>query len=292
MILDHEQLRAFSATVECGTLDAAACSLSITQSAVSQRIKTLEADVGSVLLKRTKPVQVTESGQHILLLARQIEQLRTDATDRLRGSESIRTKVSIAVNADSLATWVMPALKELAGQICFEVHREDEEYATALLREGQVMAAITSEAVPVQGCRSIRLGTMRYRAMASTHFAKQWFPHGITAEALADAPLVAFDRKDDLPDRFIRHYTRRQLNPPRNYIPSSLDYSEAVRGGLGWGLIPDLQRDSNSQATRLIDLDSDHSLEVKLFWQQWKLASPGLEQAATAILAAAARNLY
>src|SRR5438094_9763361 len=85
MDLDLAQLRALDATVRAGTLEAAAHALHVTPSAISQRLRALEIATGRVLLVRTKPVTVTESGQAVLRLARQGELLPADAVRELGG---------------------------------------------------------------------------------------------------------------------------------------------------------------------------------------------------------------
>jgi len=109
--LDLAQLRALSAVVSAGTFDAAARALHVTPSAISQRLKALEAAAGRVLVVRSKPVRVTASGQVVLRLARQVEVLTAD-TARHLGTEHASRPITlpIVVNADSLATWVLPAL--------------------------------------------------------------------------------------------------------------------------------------------------------------------------------------
>src|SRR5690242_18464645 len=105
MDFDLAQLRALSATVSEGTLEAAARALHVTPSAISQRLKALETTTGRVLLVRSKPVQVTPSGRAVLRLARQIEVLTADAAVELGGGgdEPARAvPLPIAVNADSL----------------------------------------------------------------------------------------------------------------------------------------------------------------------------------------------
>src|SRR4051795_12695353 len=178
MDLDLAQLRALDATIRAGTLEAAARALHVTPSAISQRLKALETATGRVLLVRTKPVQVTESGRSVLRLARQVALLAADAARELTGTE--RLALPIAVNADSMATWVLPALAPLAGEFAFDLHRADQEHTSALLRAGTVMAAITTEAEPVPGCTATRLGAMRYRPVAAPAFARRWFPDGPT----------------------------------------------------------------------------------------------------------------
>ncbi|BCK52800.1 LysR family transcriptional regulator ArgP [Nocardia wallacei] len=297
MDLQLDQLRALDAAVAEGTLEAAARRLRVTPSAVSQRVKALEGTVGRTLLQRTKPVRPTESGRAVLRLARQIELLTGDTVRELGGvaSESEnsggRVRIPVAINADSLETWVMPALGRAPAGVCFEIHREDEEHTTRLLRDGTVMAAITATAQPVQGCRVERLGAMRYRPMATPEYARTWFPDGPTARAFAAAPVVLFDRKDDLQDRLMRRRARRPLDPPRHYIPSSTGFAAAVRLGLGWGMLPDVQTTRDRDTGRLVPLAPDLHIDVPLYWQQWRLHSPTLTTIATLIAAAATESL-
>src|SRR3954449_10158423 len=111
MDLDLAQLRALDATIRAGTLEAAARALRVTPSAISQRLKALEAATGRVLLVRTKPVQVTESGEAVLRLARQVALLTADAARELgqQDGDGAPPVLPLAVNADSMATWVLPA---------------------------------------------------------------------------------------------------------------------------------------------------------------------------------------
>ena len=286
MQLDTAQLQAFSAAVRAGTFEAAAQELHVTPSAISQRIKALETGVGRVLLQRTKPIKPTESGEAILVVARQIETLTADVARRL-GDDAEFPLLPIAVNADSLSTWVMPALADVKDIATFDIYREDEEHTVSLLREGRVMAAVTSVAEPVQGCDSTRLGVMRYRPMATAEFVAQWFADGVTAETLAIAPLIMFDRNDELQDRFLRRKTRKRLQPPRHYVPSTADYSSAVCRGLGWGMIMDIQPEF---AEQLVELDSEY-VDVKLYWQQWRMSSDVLDTVAEAVRAHARNSL-
>src|SRR3712207_2165804 len=243
MDLDLAQLRALDATVRGGTLEAAARALHVTPSAISQRLRALEVATGRILLVRTKPVQVTESGQAVLRLARQVDLLTADVARELGGDPAPERApvLPIAVNSDSMATWVLPALAPLAGTVCFDLHREDQEHTSALLRAGTVMAAVTAEAEPVPGCTSTRLGSMRYRPMAAPGFAQGWFPDGPTPAALAGAPVVVFDRRDDLQPRYLRARSGSALAPPAHYVPAAADYVAAVALGVGWGMVPDLQ---------------------------------------------------
>ena len=173
----------------------------------------------------------------------------------------------------------------------FELLREDEFHSTALLRDGTAMAAVTSVPDPVQGCTSENLGAMRYHAMASVDFAAHWFPVGMTTAALREAPMLTFDRKDDLQNRFLRRHTRSRFDPPRNYVPGAREFVDAANLGLGWGMLPEPMLDLTSNSdTDLVRLAPDAPLDVPLFWQRWRLESPVLD-ALTEVVRRTAREV-
>jgi LysR family transcriptional regulator (chromosome initiation inhibitor) len=326
MELDAAQLRALGAVVSEGTFEAAARRLSVTPSAISQRIRALENAIGRVLLTRSKPVEPTESGLVLLRLARQIELLSGDAAHELgapddawlaggeqgnatgdgagadSGGGPLRRPVVVplAVNADSMSTWLLPALAGISGQIAFDLHREDQGHTTELLRAGTVMAAVTDAADPVQGCSSTPLGVMRYRPMASPAFAARWFagsPGTPSRAQLGRAPMVVFDRRDRLQDDYLRLRDEGSAggvgpgaapaDPPRHYVPASVDFVQAVALGFGWGMVPELQAAGHD----LVPLDPDTALDVPLYWQQWQLRTPSLDLVASTVEAAARRAL-
>jgi LysR family transcriptional regulator (chromosome initiation inhibitor) len=293
MDLQFDQLRALVAVIDRGSFEGAARELRVTPSAISQRIKALETGVGRILVQRHKPASATESGEAVLRLARQLALLENDTLAALDESGAQETtSIPIVINADSLAIWVLPALAEISSLhgACFTVYREDEDHSAELLRSGTVLAAITSASAPVQGCLVRPLGRMRYRPMASPTFVKRWFPAGVTKERLAVAPVVMFDRKDDLQDRFLRSHGKT-LNPPRSYIPASTEYAKAVELGLGWGMLPEAQSARQESDGRLIAFDPSGHVDVPLYWQQWKLHSPLLTAVADAIERAAVERL-
>ena len=284
--LQLAQLAALAAVVDEGSFDAAAVRLQLTPSAVSQRIKALEQAAGRVLVRRSKPTEPTAAGEAYLRLARQLVAIVEHAQAEL-GDRTALPTIPIAVNADSLATWVLPALAGAADVACFDLRREDQAHTADLLRSGTVMAAITSQAEPVQGCRSIRLGRMRYRPVAAPTFVERWFGDGVNGRTLAMAPVVVFDRKDHLQDDYVAKVTRRRVAPPRHHVPSSGDFAEAVRLGLGWGMLPRHQYATLEQEGHLVVFDTTHRVDVTLFWQQWSMRTPALDRIADAVRHAA-----
>ncbi len=292
MDLDFAQLRALIAIVDEGSFDGAARSLQVTPSAISQRLKALETSAGRVLLVRSRPVRPTPSGEALLRLARQVELLAADTAALLGVIEGAPAPtVPLAVNADSLGTWLLPALAPLAGEVCLELYREDQARTSDLLRAGVVMAAVTADADAVPGCTVQQLGAMRYRPRASPEFVQRWMPDGPTMASLATAPVVVFDRDDQLQHDYLckRAAKRAAPGPPQHRVPATADFLTAVRLGYGWGMLPDLQLAPNEN--QLVDFDPRGIVDVMLHWQQWKLRSPVLDRIAEAVITTARAHL-
>lgn len=281
------QLQTFVTVIEYGTFEAAADILQISPSAVSQRIKAMEELAGKVLLKRTNPVLPTGVGQAVLRIARQSEFLHAEMERELSGSQQGQS-LAVAVNADSLATWFLGAVDRLAREdkIFCDVRREAEHHSSALLRSGEVLAAVTSRPEAIAGCSVEKLGVMRYRVVASEAYLGRYLPDWpqLTVEQLALGPVVEFDRKDFglalarglLLERFGSDLQGWE-GSPTIYLPSSADYARAVLAGVAWGILPELQAREGLERGELVELVA-RPVELELFWQRWNISSPVLER--------------
>jgi len=232
--LDTHQLAALAAVIELGSFDAAAEWLHVTPSAVSQRIKTLEQRVGQVLVVRAKPCRATAAGAPLLRLAAQTALLESEALAEVAGGSADRTRIAIAINADSMSTWFTTVFTRLP-DIVFDIRIEDQDHSARLLREGAVMGAVTTERNAVPGCGVQSLGVMRYLAIASPAYVERHLPEGFTAAAVAAAPSLAWNRGDALQDMLVRKAFRRIVSRPVHYVPTAEGFGAAVRAGLGLG---------------------------------------------------------
>ncbi|WP_053351223.1 LysR family transcriptional regulator ArgP [Leucobacter musarum] len=289
-----EHLETFAAIIDEGSFEGAARRLHVTPSAISQRVRAMEQRVGTVLIARTRPVSVTASGAVVLRAARQMHRIAADVANELgqHGSDRSAALIPIVVNADSLATWFVPALARAARETgaTFEVLRADETISTERLRSGGAVAALTATAEAVPGCTSTRVGTDHYRAVASPEFVATHFSEGVTAHALATAPMLEFDRHDAFQQRFIRRVTRSRIDPPKHFIPSSAEFALAIELGMGWGMLPELQCAAGLADGRLVAL-GDRPILMPLYWQRWKLDSPVLDGLTRVVLEEAATAL-
>nr|WP_029150703.1 LysR family transcriptional regulator ArgP [Microbacterium indicum] len=277
-----------AAVVDEGSFDGAARRLRISPSAVSQRLRTLESQLGRVLLVRSRPPRATPAGAVVVRLARQYAAIGHDASVGLGLESRGGMHVPIAVNSDSLATWLLPALERVTRDhtVTFELLREDEDRTADLLEEGSALAAITSRSAPIAGCSVTPLGATAYIAVATPGYIARWLPDGVSRAALAAAPLIDFDRTDDIQSEWLRGNAVDPLDPPRHYVPASEDYAAAVRLGMGWGMLPPAQAAPSIEAGVLRSLGNP-DLAEPLYWQQWNLESPVLTAIRSEIVGAA-----
>jgi LysR family transcriptional regulator, chromosome initiation inhibitor len=276
------------AIAEHGSFEAAARELHITPSAVSQRVRALEAMAGQVLVSRGAPCRPTPHGERLVRLGRQTRLLYDEASAALGAVGTV--ELPVAVNADSLTTWFRDVLATAAGWdgTAIRLQVEDQAYSQQLLRSGDVLAAVTSDPEAVQGCSVEPLGALRYVPAAAPAFADRW--RRGRAPDWAAMPAVVFGAKDDLQQDMLRRHGLPQSPPVVHQVPTSADFLAAVRIGLGWGMLPEPQARADLAAGQLVRLSGD-VLDVPLFWQRWRLDSPRLTTLTDAVREAAGRHL-
>lgn len=296
-MLDYAGLSAIAAVVREGSFERAARALHVTPSAISQRVKGMEERLGTVLIVRGHPCTATVTGR---LLCRHVEQvglLEVDLRDALpKLSQSgapdaadSRATLCIAVNADSLGTWFIGAIDLFlrTAPALLDVVLDDEEHTVEWLRSGTVLAAVSANARPVQGCNSMPLGRLSYLAVASPGYMARHFPEGIDAASLASAPILRFNRKDGLQAQWIRRICRRPIDVPTHWVPSTQAFVDAAVAGIGWAMNPRSLVQEHLRAGRLVELMPGRELAVPLYWQVSRLAVPMLRQLTQAVLVGA-----
>lgn len=283
-MLDPNLLVTLAIVVREGSFERAARLLHVTPSAVSQRVRLLEDRAGAVLVVRGQPCVATDMGarlcRHAQTVALLEESLRRDlpwvGSDTPVGA---RNTVRVAVNADSLATWFVAALQDFCASddTLVDVAVDDQDHTGEWLRRGQVLGAVTSQAQAIQGCRSRKLGALRYCATAAPDFLQRWFAQGVNAASLAQAPSLVFDHNDRLQERWVRRAVRKDVPLVAYRLPSTQAFVDACLAGLGWGMNPLHLVQAHLQAGRLVELLPDRSLDVPLYWQCATLPLPTLE---------------
>ncbi|MCS6191297.1 LysR family transcriptional regulator ArgP [Shewanella baltica] len=308
-MLEYANLKALAVVVSEGGFDRAAKVLHITQSAVSQRIRQLEEKVGQSLLIRSNPVVATPTGKRLLRHYSQVQLLESELRAEMDADDPNHpTTVRIAVNADSLATWFLPALAGMFSRHAWllELIVDDESYTHHLLKNGEAVGCVTTTEVPMAGCSSEFLGTMEYLCVATPEFAARYFSepsdnpslsdtssfNAINQAQLAKAPAVVFSTKDKLHEKFLAQYFN--MTPGQwwqHTIPSSESFLEAINLSLGYGLVGHLQAKPLIDRGILIELTPERRMRVPLFWQHWNIKAKQTTLVYRALAATAQHNL-
>ena len=297
---DPDALECLAAIVEEGGFERAAVRLSITQSAVSQRLRSLEVQVGTVLIVRSRPLKPTSAGRLLLKHAMQMRLLRADLERDLKelapgasASGVDQEQISIAINADSIATWALPALNGLAQQgLAMEIITDDQDFTHGWLREGQVLGCVTTLKQALRGCKVVSLGAMSYVTVAEPAYAAEHCPSGLTPYNFQKLPFIAFNRKDDLQAEFVcRAFGLKRISLRQMFVPSSEGQVRAVRAGWGVSVLPELQARAYLQSGQLVNIAPDFNLPIELYWHCWNLDSIVLDSLTEALTRAAATSL-
>ncbi len=288
MTLDYGQVATLAAIIRTGSFELAARALSITPSAVSQRIRALEDRTGTSVIQRGTPCQPTAAGAILLRHWQRVELLEADlhaALPGLAGTGGHRSPVRIAIPADALATWVIPALAACPNRL-FDVVLDDQDHSAEWLSRGDVAAAITARRKPLPGCDAVPLGPLDYCAVASPAFVARWFadaPARPLQDCFAAAPCLTFNQKDRLQARWLHQIGIGGIAPPTHWLPSSHAFVDAALAGLGWGMVPLALARDHLTAGRLVPVPPGARLQVPQVWQIARSIAPALADVTAAI---------
>jgi LysR family transcriptional regulator (chromosome initiation inhibitor) len=295
-MLDRDQLETFAVVIEQQSFDKAAAVLSITRGAVSQRIKALEESLSTVLVLRERPVSPTPAGEVLLRHVKAMRVMEGSALRELLPSPKPHAPipVSIAVNADSLATWFPEALRELllSQLVALEVIADDQDHTSQLLSRGEVIGCISTSAKAAEGFVADCLGAMEYRCYATLEFSRKAFPDGLTVPSVLAAPAVLFNRKDALHHEFLKGRFGFSIDRySKHFLPSPVALLEGIAMGAGYGLVPSTQAGPLVDSGRLIDLCPEEAVVVDLYWHHWELEPPLASDITALIIKVAHRAL-
>ena len=280
-MIDYRQLSALSAVIELQSFEKAADHLCVTQSAISQRIKQLETQIGQLLLIRGQPLRATATGQKLIRHHRQVSILRAELDDLLNEKRDRELfTLPIGLNADSLATWFLEALDAflMENNLLLDLRVDDQDQTHHLLRQGEVVGCISSSRKPIQGADCTFLGSIRYRAVATPDYLARYFPEGICKKSLMTAPAVEYNQKDELQDRYLNQRLKFDEKYPRHRVPSSYAFAELIERGHAWGMVPDQQSEHLLKKGTLCELTPGEDLLVPLYWHSWTLSSDVVSQ--------------
>ena len=273
MDIDGELARTVVAVAESGTLDAAAARLHITPSAVSQRLKALETQLGRPVLHRTRPVELTSAGDAVcgspgssICSPPTCGPSSLLTPDRRAGAGHHRRQRRLLAHlgvAHRSPHWPSGP----PSRCCARTRRTRCRCCVAAPRAG----AVTGDAEPCRGASVEPLGVMRYLAVCAPRLR----------------PAVVRRWRDG---GRARHRAGRWRSIARTGCsasacagsPGRRGPANALRPGVGGVCRGDRARDGlghaparSSAASRSVPASwcgwaTEGSVDVALYWQQWR----------------------
>lgn len=240
-----EDLHAFVAVIDFGTVSAAARQLGETKGSISRRVSRLEQRLGTALLARTsRAVSATGEGMVFYAKARDALALLADAAESVRQSQA-EPQGHLRVTAPSdFGVDVLPPLivrfRALHPQISVELQLSDAMLDLAAHRVDLALRA--SNSLPDTGYRASALADIQVCLYASnTYLATHGTPQ--TPAAIATHDLVVAHEFGGAASLTLNDKRGRTHTVTTRPILRSNDYTSAhhmILAGGGIGALPDL----------------------------------------------------
>ena len=300
-MLDAKQMEALAAVLEHGGFGPAARALNLTLAAISLRIKGMEAALGQRLLVRGKTVRATSAGQALLAHIKQLRMMEADLVGDLQGGRSPGTKplwqsLSVAVNADSMASWFLPGVASVLARhhLLLDVLIDDQDHTHESLKSGDVVGCVSTQPSPMRGCLAEPLGGMRYRCVASPAVVARCQTKSgvVSVHRLLATPAVIFNRKDGLQDAFLeQHFKLVAPRYPRHFLPAVDAFESALALGMGWGMVPEPYLADRPGKLPLHEMLPGSAVDVALYWHHWEREPLSAQRLTQAVKLAAQKVL-
>ncbi len=242
--MDFEALRAFVAIAETGSFTRAAAQIYLTQPAVSKRIGTLEAELGTRLFDRIgRGIHLTEAGRTLLVRAQTILSQVEDAKRSLPAqSGPVSGELSMAtshhVGLHRLPT-VLKRFREAYPAVSLDLHFMDSEVACAAIQQGQLELAVVT--LPPRDYANIE----RVRVWDDPLEIVVGRSHPLARRTrIKPTNLVEYPAILPGPGTYTREIVLAALAPIRHElnVAMSTNYLEVLRMlagiGLGWSALP------------------------------------------------------
>ncbi len=238
---DWNQLRAFLAAAETGSLSAGARALGLAQPTLGRQVAALEARLGVALFERVgRGVALTPSG----VLLREHARAMGEAANRVAlvaagASEDIAGRVCISAS-DAMAAYVLPdILAELsarAPEIEIEIVATNA-LSDLLRREADIALRHVRPEEPELVARLIREGAANLYA---TPVFLRRYGRPQTLEALRDLPFIGFGPAEQMAAVLKAHGLPVTAANFRLFSANTVAAWELVRRGLGIGVMADV----------------------------------------------------
>ena len=235
MSLLSSQLIAFMAVVKHKTVHAAAEEIHLTQTAVTQRIRTLERSLCTSLFVRSRRgMLLTAEGEALYRYCHAATELEGEALAIIQGAGR-QTEVELTISAPSsiMRSRVIPQCIHVMQQyprLLLHFNVNDIEDRHQALKAATVDFAIISQEQRALEMQFKALLPERYVLVASS----QWKGRRVK-DIIAQERIIDFDESDQVTLDYLRHYKLLDnVQPARYFVNRTDNLAYLVAQGLGY----------------------------------------------------------
>lgn len=270
---DYKGMQALSAIIEWQSFDVAAEKLHISQSAVSQRLKSLQELYSDPLLLRGAKYELTTIGEVLVSHYQKVSHLESETRGIISG-QTRDLNITIAISRDILEVWFLQSVvfKGLSDSAHINIISDDSGVTYKHVQKGLAHCSLGAVDDPVSGCTVENLGFMRYLLVATKGYVEKHFKSGVNAETLQEATMLRFDEKDNLNNLFFE--TKLKVSPSikrERLMPSVRGFKDAVMRGDAYALLPRMQIKSELESKKLVNIVPDVYWDEQIYFHHWAL---------------------
>jgi len=268
MSLLGPQLEAFLAVARCNTVQSAAKEVGLTQTGVTQRLRSLESLVKSTLFLRSRRgMQLTSEGEALLHYCQAVQDLEGETLARIQaaGTQKI-VHVCISGPTSMMRARVIPKCDEILkthANITFRFDFSDDGSGSEKLRKGFAhLVIIPREHVTLEMDSKI-IKKQAYFLMGP----RAWKERPLK-EVLKNEQIIDFDPNDDATFRYLRHFKLLKLaKKERHFAANSDALTEMIGFGFGYSALPEFFAKRLIESKKGMDLNPN-----SIYYMDWALA--------------------
>lgn len=237
MNLLSPNLQAFMAIARAKTVHAAANDMNLTQTAVTQRLKGLEGQLGTSLFTRTRRGMVlTPEGEALLHYCQSAKELEGAALARIQGAGE-QTTITLGITGPNsvMGSRVIPSLQPLIAQfpqLLLQFDVQDSESRIQELRHGRAQLAIVQPTTVAAEMCSKPLQPERYMLVCSAGWSGRKLSDIIATERIVD-----FNSEDQLTFSYLKQFDLSAPLGERHYVNRTELMAEMLVQGFGYGVL-------------------------------------------------------
>jgi LysR family transcriptional regulator (chromosome initiation inhibitor) len=261
MSLLSDPLKAFIQICEKGTVVAAAAELGITQTGVTQRLRSLENTLGVTLFLRSRSgMKKTPQAQELYHYCQNVLRLEAQTLPQLKDAQS-NIEISIVGPTSLMRARIVPGLNKFLknhSQLSLRLEFDDFEDRVQKLKSGKAdFAFLRAADVPNE---------LEGKPMTADRFVlvgpKSWKNRSLE-DIIKKERIIDFDPRDDMTFRYLKKFhLYKNTRSDRHYVNNIESLIELIEGGHGYGVLEEQFLELFSK--KIILLHEGHALENKM----------------------------